>query len=74
MIRWKRQLVTKVYKATHNLTPPYITSVFPPKIVNYDLRLNMPISQPKFQTQTHGYHSLRNVKKPNISVLLNTWL
>ncbi len=20
----------------------------------------MPISQPKFQTQTHGYHSLRN--------------
>ncbi len=30
-IRWKRQLVTEVYKATHNLTPPYITSLFPPK-------------------------------------------
>ncbi len=59
-IRWKRQQVTEVYKATHNLTPPYITSLFPPKIVNYDLRSNMPISQPKFQTQTHGYHSLRN--------------
>ncbi len=42
------------------LTPPYITRLFPPKIVNYDLRSNMPISQPKFQTQTHGYHSLRN--------------
>ncbi len=49
-----------VYKATHNLTPPYITSLFPPKIENYDLSSNMPISQPKFQTQTHGYHSLRN--------------
>ncbi len=36
-IRWKRQLVTEVYKATHNLTPPYITSLFPPKIVNYGL-------------------------------------
>ncbi len=47
-IRWKWQLVTEVYKATHNLTPPYITSLFPPKIVNYDLRSNMPISQPKF--------------------------
>ncbi len=29
--RWKSQLVTEVYKATHNLTPPYITSLFPPK-------------------------------------------
>ncbi len=46
-IRWKRQLVTEFYKATHNLTPPYITSVFPPKIVNFDLRSNMPISHPK---------------------------
>ncbi len=46
-IRWKRQLVTEVYKATHNLTPPYITSLFPSKIVNYDLRSNMPISQSK---------------------------
>ncbi len=59
-IRWKRQLVTEVYKATHNLTPPYITSLCPPKIVNYDLRSNMPISQPKFQTQTHVHHSFKN--------------
>ncbi len=59
-IRWKRQLVTEVYNATHNLTLPYITSLFPPKIVNYDVRSNMPISQPKLQTQTHGYHSIRN--------------
>ncbi len=59
-IRWKRQLVNEVYKAIHNLTPPYITSLFSLKIVNYDLRSNMPISQPKFQTQTHGYYSLRN--------------
>ncbi len=43
-IKWKRQLVTEVYKATHHLTPPYITSLFPQKIVNYDLRSNMPIS------------------------------
>ncbi len=56
-IRWKRQLVPEVYKETHNLTHPYITSLFSPKIVNYDLRSNMPISKPKFQTQTHGYHS-----------------
>ncbi len=34
--------------------------ISPPKIVNYDLRSNMPISQPKFQTQTHGDHSLWN--------------
>ncbi len=53
-------MVAEVYKATHNLTPPYITNLFPPKIVKYDLRSNMPISQPIFQTQTHGYHSLRN--------------
>ncbi len=46
----------------------------------------MPISQPKFQIQTHGYHSLRNEgtglwaalpnawKETKISVLLNPWL
>ncbi len=43
-IKWKRQLVPEVYKETHNLTHPYITSLFSPKIVNYDLRSNMPIS------------------------------
>ncbi len=59
-IRWKRQLVTEVYKATHNLTPPYTTRLFPSKIVNYDLRSNSPICQHKFPTQTHGYHSCRN--------------
>ncbi len=85
-IRWKRQLVTEIYKATHNLTPPYITSLFSPIIVNYDLRSNKPIGQPKFQTQINGYHSLRNegtmlwaalpnaLKKPKILVLLNAWL
>ncbi len=35
-IRWRMQLVTEVYKATNNLTPPYITSLFHPKRVNYD--------------------------------------
>ncbi len=44
----------------HSLTPPYITSLISPKIVNYDFRSKMPISQPKFRTQTHGYHLLRN--------------
>ncbi len=46
------------YTSIHN----NITSLFPPppQKVNYDLRSNMPISQHKFQTQTHGYHSLRN--------------
>ncbi len=58
--KMKRQLVTEVYKATHNLIPPYITTLFPSKIVNYELRSNMPINQPKFQTKTHGYHSLTN--------------
>ncbi len=56
----KMEEATEVYKATHNLTPPYITSLFCPKTVTYDLRSNMPISQPQFQTLTHGYHSLRN--------------
>ncbi len=71
-IRWKRQLVTEVYKATHNLTPPYITSLFPSKIVNYDVRSNIHISQPKFQTQTHGYHSLRNEGTRLWAALSNT--
>ncbi len=30
-IRWKKQLVTEVYNSNHNLTPPYITSLYPPK-------------------------------------------
>ncbi len=49
----------EVYQANHSLTSPYITSLFPPKIINYDLRPNMPISQRNCQKQTHGYHSLR---------------
>ncbi len=29
-------------------------------MVDYDFRSKMSISQLEFQTQTHGYHSLRN--------------
>ncbi len=61
----------RMEEATHNLKPPYITSLFPRKIVNYDLRSNMPISQTKFQTQTHGYHSLRNEVTMLCTALLN---
>jgi len=58
--RWKRQLATEVYKAVNGLTPPYISNMFEQKTVQYNLRATKVITQPKFHTQTHGYHSLRN--------------
>ncbi len=57
--RWKRQLVTKVYKAVNGLAPSYISDMFQEKIVNYNLRRSKLITQPKVLSQTHGYHSLR---------------
>ncbi len=51
---WGLQGKLQPYTSIHK---KFISS---PKIVIYDLRSNMPISQPKFQTQTQGYHSLRN--------------
>ncbi len=57
--RWKRQLVTEVYKAVNGLTPSYISDMFHEKTVNYNLRRSKLIIQPKFLSQTHGYHSLR---------------
>ncbi len=57
---WKRQLVTEVYKAMNNLTPSYISDMFKEKNLIYNLRSSQIITQPKFNSQTHGYHSLRN--------------
>ncbi len=57
--RWKRLLVTEVYKAVNGLTPSYISDMFQEKTVNYNLRRYKLITQPKFLSQTHGYHSLR---------------
>ncbi len=58
--RWKRQLVTEVYKAVNGLTPSYISDMFQEKtVLNYNLRRSKLITQPKFLSQTHGYHSLR---------------
>ncbi len=61
--RGKRQLVTKVYKAVNGLTPFYISEMFQEKTVNYNLRRSKLITQPKFMSQTHGYHSLRQEGK-----------
>ncbi len=58
--RWKRQLVTEVYKAMNNLTPSYISDMFKENTLSYNLRSSQIITQPKFNSQTHGYHSLRN--------------
>ncbi len=58
--RWKRQLVTEVYKAMNNFTPSYISDMFKEKPINYKLRSSQIITQPKFNSQTHVYHSLRN--------------
>ena len=58
--RWKRQLVAEVYKAVNGLAPSYISDMFRQKTVDYDLRARKLITQPRFYTQTHGYHSLRN--------------
>ncbi len=57
--RWKRKLVTEVYKAENDLTPSYISNMFQRKTVNYNLRRSKFITQPKLLSQTHGYHSLR---------------
>ncbi len=58
--RWKRQLVTEVYKAMNNLTPSYISDMFKEKPLRYNLLSSQIITQLKFNSQTHGYHSLRN--------------
>ncbi len=57
--RWKRQLITVVYKVVNGLTPSYISEMFQEKTVTYNLRRSKLITQPKFLSQTHGYHSLR---------------
>jgi hypothetical protein len=57
-VRWKRQLVTEVYKAVNGLSPQYICDMFKQKSTSYDLR-NIKITQPRFYTQTHGFYSLR---------------
>ncbi len=57
--RWKRQLITEVYKAVNGLTPSYISDMFQEKTVNYNLRRSKLFTLPKFLSQIHGYHSLR---------------
>jgi hypothetical protein len=57
-VRWKRQLATEVYKAINGLTPTYISDLFVQKSVSYNLR-SVSLAQPRFNTMTHGYHSLR---------------
>ncbi len=52
--RWKRQLVTEVYKAMNNLTPSYISDIFKEKNLSYNLRSSQIITQPKFNSQTHA--------------------
>ncbi len=58
--RWKRQLVTEAYKAMNKLIPSYISDLFKEKNLSYNLQSSQIIAQPKFNSQTHGYHSLRN--------------
>ncbi len=57
--RWKRQLITEVYKPVNVLTPSYISEMFQETTVNYNLRRSKLITQPKVLFKTHGYHSLR---------------
>ncbi len=64
---WGLQGNPQPYISIHNKFIP------PPQIVNYDLRSNMTISRPKFQTQTHGYHSLRNEGTRLWAALPNAW-
>ncbi len=45
--------------SVNDLTPSYISDMFQEKTVNYNLRRTKLITQPKFLSQTHGYHSLR---------------
>ncbi len=44
----------------NNLTPSYISDMFKEKTLSYNLRSSQIITQPKFNSQTHRYHSLRN--------------
>ena len=47
-----------MYKAIKGLTPEYISNLFVPKTVKYNLR-SVNLAQPHFKTMTHGFHSLR---------------
>ncbi len=55
--RWKRQLVTEVYKAMNNISH-HLT--YQTCLKKKTLRSSQIITQPKFNSQTHSYHSLRN--------------
>ncbi len=46
--RWKRQLITEIYKAVNGLTPSYISDRFQENTVNYNLKRSKLITQPKF--------------------------
>ncbi len=48
--RWKRHLVSEVYKAMNDFTPSYISDMFKEKIVNYNLPSSKIITQPKFNS------------------------
>ena len=58
-VRWKRQLVTEVYKAVNGLSPSYVSDLFQEKRTVYELR-SKSLQQEKFKTITHGFHSLRH--------------
>ncbi len=51
--------VTEIYKAINGLTRFYILYMFPEKAINYNLRRSKLITQNKFLSQTHSYHTLR---------------
>ena len=58
LLRWKRVLVTEVYKALNGLSPTYIQELFKEKNVPYSLRSSQIVIQPKSRTTTHGLNSL----------------
>ena len=53
-----KSLCTTMYKAWNGISPPYINEMFEVRVNTYNLRDSQLYTLPKFNTKTHGYHSL----------------
>ena len=85
-----RKLSIEIYKITMKDCPTFLSDLFTRKEIHYDLRDNMRLEQPAYNTVTYGKNSVRyqgaklwNSLPPNIKEqttqsqfkrLINTWL
>jgi hypothetical protein len=85
-----RLLATEVYKVTRKIGPPLMDDLFSPQNSTYNFRKSNSLPQPRFNTKTYGYNSLRYYgtkiwnEMPNhirtatslkhFRTLINTWM